>query len=52
LVCIRRQDELLVPMGETILEPGDQITVFGTDVEREEMERAFGVIECHDLSDE
>jgi trk system potassium uptake protein TrkA len=42
LVMIRRDDEMLVPTGDTILEAGDLITVFGTDSEREGVEQLLG----------
>lgn len=37
LVSIRRQREVLVPTGETLLLPGDVVTAFGTEVSKQRM---------------
>jgi chloride channel protein, CIC family len=37
LVSIRRQRDVLVPAGDTLLLPGDVVTAFGTDVSKRRM---------------
>lgn len=52
LICVRRGDDTLVPTGDTVLEAGDLVTVFGTDSEREVVERLIGDVEGDDVPDD